>query len=188
MRNTAKISESAVSVCSPPESKDRVVGFLPGGLARISRPASSGSSDSINCSSAFPPPNNVVKSSPNLSFTVPNASSKRWRPSLLSEPMPPRNLAMACTNSSFSDFILVSCSSTAWASSSARKFTAPRRSRSSRKLTSFFSISSAAGSFSGSTSAFAKISCGSHIKVSEMRAIQCSWRLDEFSKRAPKRA
>ena len=47
VRNTAKISASAVSACSPPESSDSVCGFLPGGLAMISRPASSGSSLSI---------------------------------------------------------------------------------------------------------------------------------------------
>jgi hypothetical protein len=50
VRNTAKISASAVSACSPPESSDSVCGFLPGGLAMISRPASSGSSLSISCS------------------------------------------------------------------------------------------------------------------------------------------
>jgi hypothetical protein len=38
----------AVSACSPPESSDRVCGFLPGGRARMSRPASSGSSDSTS--------------------------------------------------------------------------------------------------------------------------------------------
>ena len=32
-RNTAKISESAVSACSPPESKDSAESFLPGGSA-----------------------------------------------------------------------------------------------------------------------------------------------------------
>ena len=32
-RNTAKISDSAVSACSPPDSSDSVASFLPGGLA-----------------------------------------------------------------------------------------------------------------------------------------------------------
>jgi hypothetical protein len=45
--DTAKISAMAVSACSPPESNVMVCGFLPGGRATISRPASSGSSDSI---------------------------------------------------------------------------------------------------------------------------------------------
>ena len=31
MRNTAKISDSAVSACSPPDSSVIVAGFLPGG-------------------------------------------------------------------------------------------------------------------------------------------------------------
>jgi hypothetical protein len=43
---------------------------LPGGWARISRPASSGSSDSISCNSARPPPNRVVNSDPKWPFTV----------------------------------------------------------------------------------------------------------------------
>src|SRR5438094_9854693 len=60
VKNTAKISASAVSACSPPESSDSVAGFLPGGLATISRPASSGSSCSTSCSSAVPPPNSSV--------------------------------------------------------------------------------------------------------------------------------
>ena len=45
--NTANSSASAVSACSPPDSSDRTCSFLPGGLAMISRPASSGSSDSV---------------------------------------------------------------------------------------------------------------------------------------------
>jgi hypothetical protein len=32
-RNTAKISDSAVSACSPPDSNDSVASFLPGGWA-----------------------------------------------------------------------------------------------------------------------------------------------------------
>ena len=47
-RNTAKISASAVSVCSPPDSSDSVASFLPGGWHMISSPASSGSSDSTS--------------------------------------------------------------------------------------------------------------------------------------------
>src|SRR5471030_2902799 len=54
VRNTAKISAKAVSACSPPDKSDSVAGFLPGGLAMISRPASSGSSLSISCNSAVP--------------------------------------------------------------------------------------------------------------------------------------
>src|SRR3954449_9747717 len=52
VRNTAKMSASAVSACSPPERSDKVAGFLPGGLAMIPTPASSGSSFSISCNSA----------------------------------------------------------------------------------------------------------------------------------------
>ena len=48
--------------CSPPDSSDSTCGRLPGGWARISRPASSGSSDSISRNSAWPPPNRVVNS------------------------------------------------------------------------------------------------------------------------------
>ena len=60
VRNTAKISARAVSDCSPPDSSDSVAGFLPGGLATISRPPSSGSSASTISSRASPPPNSVV--------------------------------------------------------------------------------------------------------------------------------
>ncbi len=44
VRNSAKISAMAVSACSPPESNVSDCSRLPGGWAKISRPASSGSS------------------------------------------------------------------------------------------------------------------------------------------------
>ena len=111
----------------------------------ISRPASSGSSDSISCSSALPPPNSVVNSSPNFWFTVPKASSRRWRPSRLRLEMPPRSLLIAWMRSSRSLIRLSSCLATSMASSSARRLTPPSRSRSSRRPRSLCSISSATG-------------------------------------------
>ena len=62
VRNTAKISASAVSAFSPPESSVSTCGFLPGGRQRISRPLSSGSSLSMSCSSASPPWNRILNS------------------------------------------------------------------------------------------------------------------------------
>ena len=174
VRNTAKISDRAVSVCSPPDSSDSVVGFLPGGLAMISRPASSGSSDSISCSSALPPPNSVVKSSPNFWFTVPKASSRRWRPSRLRLEMPPRSLLMAWIRSSRSLIRPSSCLATSSASSSARRLTPPSRSRSSRRPCSLRSISCHSGSCSGSRPVVAITSSGSHCSVSAMRRSQAS--------------
>src|SRR5207302_877805 len=44
VRKMAKISATAVSACSPPDSNVRVDSLLPGGCAMISSPASSGSS------------------------------------------------------------------------------------------------------------------------------------------------
>ena len=60
VKNTAKIMASAVSACSPPDNSDNDCMRLPGGLARISRLASNGSSASVNRNSAVPPPNNLL--------------------------------------------------------------------------------------------------------------------------------
>src|SRR5437763_1840027 len=79
VRNTAKIKASAVSACSPPDNSDSVAGFLPGGLAMISSPASSGSSCSMSCSSAVPPPNNSANSFLKLSLTIWKDANRRAR-------------------------------------------------------------------------------------------------------------
>ncbi len=100
VRNTAKISASAVSACSPPESSDSVAGFLPGGFAMISRPASSGSSVSISCSSAVPPPNSSVNSCLKWALTTSNEASSRSRASRLRFWMPWRSRLIASTRSS----------------------------------------------------------------------------------------
>ena len=60
IRNIAKISAIAVSACSPPDSSESACSRLPGGRAKISRPASSGSSDSVKVSLASPPPNSLA--------------------------------------------------------------------------------------------------------------------------------
>ena len=57
-RNTANKRDNAVSACSPPDNKLRFCNFFPGGLAKISSPASKGSLSSVNLRYAFPPPNN----------------------------------------------------------------------------------------------------------------------------------
>jgi hypothetical protein len=93
VRNTAKISAIAVSACSPPDSSVMVCGFLPGGRARISSPASSGSSDSISCSSAVPPPNRWVNSRWKCVLTTSKAASRRSRPSRFRLWMAPAQLA-----------------------------------------------------------------------------------------------
>ena len=59
VRNTAKIKAIAVKACSPPDIKLICSIFLPGGQAKISSPASSGSSDSVSRNSASPPLNSV---------------------------------------------------------------------------------------------------------------------------------
>ena len=63
VKKTAKIIANPVNACSPPDNKDRDCNFLPGGLARISRPAVKGSSELISVNSALPPPNNVLNNS-----------------------------------------------------------------------------------------------------------------------------
>ena len=60
VKKTAKINESAVSACSPPDNKVIHWRRLPGGLTNISSPASSGSSASTNSSLALPPLNSFV--------------------------------------------------------------------------------------------------------------------------------
>ena len=66
IKNTANIKAIAVKACSPPDSKVIDCNFFPGGLTKSSKPASKGSSDSINSSLAFPPPNNFVYTSLNF--------------------------------------------------------------------------------------------------------------------------
>ena len=129
-RNTAKISAMAVSACSPPESSDIVCSFLPGGRARISSPASSGSSDSVRVSRASPPLNKDVNSVWKFAFTRSKASRRRSRPSRLSDPIPCRRRAMASSRSAFSVCSEVRRASHSFASSSARRFTPPSCSRS----------------------------------------------------------
>ena len=58
-RKTPKISAAAVRACSPPDIRVMLARRFPGGQAKISRPASRGSSDSTSRNSASPPPNRV---------------------------------------------------------------------------------------------------------------------------------
>ena len=65
VKKTANMIANAVKACSPPDNNERDWRRFPGGLARISRPASNGSSALVSCSSAVPPPkrflNRVLK-------------------------------------------------------------------------------------------------------------------------------
>ena len=77
------MSASAVSACSPPESRVSVCGFLPGGWATSSSPASRGSSDSTSCSSALPPSNRVENRSSKCLPTTSNAATEPLAPLLV---------------------------------------------------------------------------------------------------------
>ncbi len=101
-RNTAKISAAAVRACSPPDMSASVPSFLPGGWAKISRPAFRGSSASTRRSSAWPPRKRAVNRALKCSLTVSKAARRRSRPSALSASTPSRSLAMAAVKSSFS--------------------------------------------------------------------------------------
>ena len=55
VKKTAKTSDNAVKACSPPDNNVIDCNLLPGGLTSSYRPASRGSSDSINSNLAVPP-------------------------------------------------------------------------------------------------------------------------------------
>ena len=55
VQKTAKTRDKAVRACSPPDNNVMDCNLLPGGLTNISKPASKGSSDSINSNLAVPP-------------------------------------------------------------------------------------------------------------------------------------
>ena len=59
-KNTAKTKDIAVKACSPPDNKDIDCNLFPGGEAYISKPASSGSSESTSSIFAVPPLNSFV--------------------------------------------------------------------------------------------------------------------------------
>src|SRR3989338_1035764 len=101
-RNTPKISARAVRVCSPPDKSDRVDRRFPGGWHMISRPASSGSSDSTSTRRASPPPKRWVNRVPKLALTCSKAVNKRSRPSLFRPAMPERSFLIASSRSPFS--------------------------------------------------------------------------------------
>ena len=103
---TAKISDNAVSVCSPPESKEIVESFFPGGWQKISNPASRGSELSTKVSVASPPPNNSLKSHLKFLFTSSNALFSLSLPSLFKSEMPEESFSNAFDKSSFSAFKL----------------------------------------------------------------------------------
>ena len=128
-RNTAKISASAVRVCSPPDRSDSVDSFLPGGWHMISSPASSGSSLSTSTNLASPPPNRWVNNVEKFAFTCSKAVSRRSRPSLFKPKIPWRRALIASSRSVFSLESVSNSSCTSLASSSARRFTAPSASR-----------------------------------------------------------
>ena len=128
-KNTAKINAIAVKVCSPPDKSDSVLSFLPGGWHIISKPASSGSSLSTNSRVASPPPKRCENNNPKLLFTCSNAVKRRSRPSRFKLAIPPRSVLIASSKSAFSLTSSVCSTSISLASSSARRFTAPKASR-----------------------------------------------------------
>ena len=150
-KNTPKISASAVKVCSPPDNRLSVASFLPGGWHIISSPASSGSSDSTKTSRASPPLNRWVNSVAKLAFTCSKAVSNRSRPSRFSPAMPERSFLIASSRSIFSCASASYSSETAVASSSARRFTAPKDSRWRFNRCTSMSKASASGMRSGSS-------------------------------------
>ena len=158
VRNRAKINATAVSACSPPESRVSEVSFLPGGCAMISSPASSGSSLSIISRCASPPLNRVRNKSRKWPSTASNAARSLTRPSRLRLPMDPRKRCVASVNSAISALFWSREASSSASSVSATRLTGPRRSRSivrvSSRLDSVCASSTALAanpSFSGST-------------------------------------
>ena len=168
-KNTAKISAIAVSVCSPPDNKDKVLSFFPGGWHIISSPASSGSSLSTKTKFASPPPNKCLNNSPKLLFTCSNAVKSRSRPSRFKPAMPLRSVCIAASKSVFSSLKLLCSLSTSLASSSARRFTAPNASRWRFNRFTSASISSACGMRSASVDKEFSKSCGVVCNSSSMR-------------------
>src|SRR4051794_17127270 len=159
----------AVSACSPPDSSESVAGFLPGGLARMSRPASSGSSLSTSCNSAVPPPNSEVNRRWKWPFTTSKEDSSRSRASLFRLWMPWRSRLIASVRSSRSVTRLVCWVSTSFSSSSARRLTAPSRSRSRRSLSSRSSTSSTGGNWASDVISARPATCeGSHSSISRI--------------------
>src|SRR6185437_3045462 len=176
VRKTAKSKASAVSACSPPESSDMICSRLPGGLARISSPASSGSRVSSPSSPrssvrwARPPPKSRVKSRVKCSFTSVKAASSRSRPSRFKAEMPSRSLAIAPVRSSRSRLSAPSFSSISVASASATRLTGPMPSRSRTRRCSLASASSVAGSSSpSSTPPVASTASGAHALLARLR-------------------
>ncbi len=96
------MSATAVSACSPPDSRVSAESRLPGGWAMISSPASSGSSLSTSSRCAWPPSNRVVNRLRKWPSTFSNASSSRTRPSRFRLPIEPRSRWIAWASSSFS--------------------------------------------------------------------------------------
>ena len=107
----------------------------------ISSPASSGSSLSIRCRAASPPPNSSTNSRLKWPLTISNEVNSRSRASRLRLWMPWRSRLMASTRSSRSVVSAVCWASTSCSSSSARRLTAPSRSRSRRSFSRLSSIS-----------------------------------------------
>ncbi len=66
----ARISAAAVRLRSPPLSSGRDCTRLPGGRATMSMPLPIGSSGSVSCNWAVPPPKSVVKRSLNSRATA----------------------------------------------------------------------------------------------------------------------
>ena len=154
VRKTAKIRARAVRACSPPDSSESDCSLLPGGCARISSPASSGSSDSVSFSSAVPPPNRILNSSRKCPLTVAKLAKSCSRPCLFNLFMAARSFSMAATRSSVSASMDSIREETSSISASARKFTGPMLSRSRiRRWTRSSSTSSSGSAAASSASA-----------------------------------
>ena len=163
----------AVNACSPPDNSDKDCSRLPGGLARISRPASSGSSASVSCNSAVPPPNNLLNSVLKCWFTSVKLFSRRSRPSRFNCEIAARNLAMAASKSSRSVSIVVMRLATSSISASARRLTGPILSRSRISLCTRSSSTSICGRVAGSSiSAMLATASGAQFSFSKIRAFR----------------
>ena len=126
----------------------------------ISSPASRGSALSTITRSASPPPKRCLNSIPKLLFTCSKAVKSLSRPSLFRLEIPLRSALTASSRSAFSLARDVYSASTSFASSSARKLTAPSASLCLLRRPTSASTSSAGGILSASRFNFARRSCG----------------------------
>ena len=101
IRKIAKISDTAVSAFSPPDSSSRLRTCLPGGWATISTPVPSMSLGSVSFSVAVPPLNRRGNTCVNMSLTCLKVSTNRSRVVLLILSIASCSCAIAVSRSFF---------------------------------------------------------------------------------------